>query len=65
MNIFWIIVTIITWPLVPITMAARRHDKLLLSLFWISFLVMAVSGWYWGVLNIQSIIQFQEQLIKG
>lgn len=61
-NIFWIIVAIFTWPLVPIVMALRRHDKILLSCFWISFLVFAVSIWYWGVLNIAKIIQFQEML---
>ncbi len=65
MNIFWFIVSIISWPLVPIILAARNHDKLLLSILWISFLIMAVSGWYWGVLNIQTIIQFQQQLMQG
>ncbi len=63
-NIFWIILSVITWPLIPIIIAVRKHNKFLLSCFWISFLIMAVSGWYWSVLNVNTIIQFQ-QLIKG
>lgn len=63
-NIFWIVVGIITWPLVPIVMVTRRRDKTLLSLFWISFLVMAVSGWYWVVLNVEKLIHIQTTLMS-
>lgn len=56
------IVSFFTWPMVPIVLAMRNKDKLLMSAFWLSFLVMAVSGWYWCVLNIQTIIRIKEQL---
>lgn len=61
-NIFWIIVTFITWPAVPLIMATRRRDKILLSLFWGSFIVMAVATWYWSVLNVAKLLEFQQYL---
>lgn len=62
MNIIWIALAIISWPLIPLIMASRRHDKILLSAFWLSFLIAAVSCWYWAVLNINSFISFLTQV---
>ncbi|HSX20706.1 MAG TPA: hypothetical protein VLG38_06265 [Gammaproteobacteria bacterium] len=62
-NIFWIVVGIITWPLIPIVIAVRQKENILLSVFYISFLAMAVSAWYWSVLNVQTIIQMQQYLL--
>lgn len=56
--------TVCTWPMGPIILAMRNRDRLLMSCFWSAFLVMAVSGWYWCVLNVQTIIRIQEQLLK-
>ena len=64
-NIFWIFVTIITWPLVPIIIASRRTDKIVLGLFWGSFIIMAVAAWYWSFLNVGKLIQFQQFLLTG
>lgn len=64
-RIFWIIVTILTWPTVPIVMATRRSDKIILGLFWGSFIIMAVATWYWCLLNVGKLIQFQQFLLTG
>lgn len=61
-NIFWIVVAILTWPLVPIVLASRRKDKLLIRIFWISFLVMAVAAWYWSMLNVNKVLQMQQMM---
>ena len=60
-NLFWIIVALITWPLVPIVIAAKRDAKYLLAAFWLSFLVLVVSGSYWLVLNVDTVLSFQKQ----
>jgi uncharacterized membrane protein len=36
-NLFWIIVALITWPLVPFILAVRRRDILIVSIFSLSF----------------------------
>lgn len=63
-NIFWIVIAVITWPLIPIIIATREKENILLSCFYISFLVMAVSAWYWSVLNVHTIMTIQQYLLK-
>jgi len=60
-NLLWIIVALITWPLVPIVIAAKKDAKYLLAWFWLSFLVLVVSGSYWLVLNVNTVLAFQKQ----
>lgn len=64
-NTFWIIVTIISWPLVPIIIAARRSDKIVLGLFWGSFIIMAVATWYWCFLHADKLLQILQTLQTG
>lgn len=61
-NIAWVIIAIITWPLIPLILATKRKAKYLLVAFYISFLVMAIGAWYWSVLNVQKVIQIQQYL---
>ena len=60
-NILLILLTALTWPLVPVVVATKRRDALLLSMFWVSLLVWLVSLAYWLTLNVEQFIQFQEQ----
>ena len=66
MNIVWIIVGIITWPLLPFILASRHKDLKILIMFWGSFLVWMFATAYWLATNqvlIQHIQNAQEQLL--
>jgi uncharacterized membrane protein len=36
-NIVWVIISLITWPLVPFILAVRRRDLVIVSIFCLSF----------------------------
>ena len=60
-NILWIMVALFTWPLVPFTLALRRKDILIVSIFALSFgiwlmammflftLIMSIAGYDLGM----------------
>jgi len=60
-RVFWTLVTVFTWPLVPLIMVTRRNSHHLLAAFWISFLAFAVSLSYWLVLHVHEVIAFGQQ----
>lgn len=36
-NIIWVVVALLTWPIVPFILALRRRDLLIVSMFCLSF----------------------------
>lgn len=64
-NFGWIAVAIITWPLMPIILAIKHNDKLILSMYWVSFLVGTVASGYWVATHSAEILQFQQTYLMG
>lgn len=62
-NIGLIILTVVTWPLVPIVVATQKRDTFILSMFWVALLIWLVAGAYWITLNVDQFIQLQEQFV--
>lgn len=53
--ITWVFVTILTWPLVPILVAVKKRDIVVLGGFFGSFLIMIIASWYWFVLSLSKL----------
>ncbi len=64
-NIGWIVIAVITWPLLPIILAIKHHDKLILSMLWVSFLVGSVALGYWVATHSSEILEFQRAYLAG
>lgn len=62
-RVLWSMVTVITWPFVPIFMAWHKRDKVLLSLFWLAFLVFTVSACYWVAANVDQFIALEDKYL--
>ena len=61
-NLFWAIVTIVTWPLVPFVMASRRRDKQLLVAYAVSLVVFILTCVYLVWDNYDQIMQLPANL---
>ena len=59
-RILWTLITVVTWPIVPLVVASRHHYKHMLAAIWVSFLVFAVSASYWLVLHVNEVIALQQ-----
>lgn len=58
-NSLWLVVGLVTWPLVPIGIAYLKRDKVLLSYLWVAFLFLVVSCSYWLVLHVEQYLALQ------
>lgn len=50
-NVFWIIVSLISWPLVPFILAWRNKDVLVVSIFSVSFGI-----WFMSIIYLLTLV---------
>lgn len=60
-NIFWIIIGIITWPLIPYVLAHRNRDTLLITIFWASLIVFVVTFTMLIMQSVEAILRVEQQ----
>lgn len=62
-NIFWIIIGIITWPLIPYVLAQRNKSTFLITTFWMSLVVFVVTFTMLIMQSVESILSAEQQLV--
>jgi hypothetical protein len=61
MNVFWVIVAIITWPIIPVILFVRHKNTILNYVFWISLIVFVVSSNIWLLANLNFVIEIMQK----
>lgn len=57
-NVVWVIVGIITWPIIPVVLFVRNRNMILNAIFWISLIVFVISANMWLFANLNLVIEF-------
>lgn len=63
-NLFWLVISVLIWPLTAVMLASRHKDTKLTLLFWSALMVWLVVGGYWLVNNFSHYIEIQREYIN-
>lgn len=63
-NFFLVLLTVLTWPLIPVVVATKKSDRLILSMFWVSLLIFMVALAYWLTVNVETFIELQDKFLR-